>query len=78
MWLNSRSQIKTYADECKKMGIEYVGLCCGARPVFIREIATVYGRKPLACKYDADMSKHMSRVKHDKTLELAKHIGMPC
>ena len=58
------------------MGIEYVGLCCGARPCFIREMAQVYGRTPPACKYDVDMSKHMSRVNHDKTLEMAKHIGM--
>ena len=58
------------------MGIEYVGLCCGARPVFIREMAAVYNRTPPACKYEADMSKHMSRVKHKDTLGLASHIGM--
>lgn len=52
----SRSDIRQFAQEAKKIGIEYIGLCCGNAPNYFREIAEVYGRKPEASKYTPDVS----------------------
>ncbi|KAK3096933.1 hypothetical protein FSP39_004915 [Pinctada imbricata] len=52
----NRSDIKKFSQECKDIGINYVGICCGNCPIFMRELAEVYGRKPEACKYSPDIS----------------------
>ncbi|KAK6171121.1 hypothetical protein SNE40_019377 [Patella caerulea] len=54
----SRYQIREFAKECKEIGVEVVGLCCGNASHYMREIAEVYGRKPPASKYSTDMSLH--------------------
>ena len=40
------------------MGIQYLGVCCGAAPIHIREVAEAMGRRPPASRYAPDMSKH--------------------
>jgi betaine-homocysteine S-methyltransferase len=40
------------------MGIDYIGVCCGAGPHHIRSVAEALGRTPPASRYSADMSKH--------------------
>ncbi|GFN89866.1 betaine--homocysteine s-methyltransferase 1-like [Plakobranchus ocellatus] len=54
----SRTEIENFAKECKELGVQYVGLCCGGCSHYLRVIAEVYGRKPPASKYSPDMSKH--------------------
>ena len=38
--------------------IRYLGVCCGAAPMHIREVAEAMGRKPLASRYSENMKKH--------------------
>lgn len=52
----SRSDIRTWAEEAKKAGINYIGLCCGNASFYFRELAEAYGRKPPASKYSPDIS----------------------
>jgi betaine-homocysteine S-methyltransferase len=40
------------------MGINYIGICCGAGPHHVRAMAEALGRKPVAGKYSPDMSLH--------------------
>ncbi|GFN89867.1 betaine--homocysteine s-methyltransferase 1-like [Plakobranchus ocellatus] len=54
----SRTEIENFAKECKELGVQYVGLCCGSCSHYLRVLAEVYGRKPPASKYSPDMSKH--------------------
>ncbi|XP_050413205.1 betaine--homocysteine S-methyltransferase 1 [Patella vulgata] len=54
----SRSQIRHWAEEVKQLGVQYVGLCCGNASHYLREVAEVYGRKPVASKYAPDMTQH--------------------
>ncbi|KAK6171120.1 hypothetical protein SNE40_019376 [Patella caerulea] len=54
----SRYQIREFAKQCKEIGVEVVGLCCGNASHYMREVAEVYGRKPPASKYSTDMSLH--------------------
>ena len=47
-----------FAKECKEKKINFIGICCGAEPHHVREMAVALGRKPISYKYYPDMSKH--------------------
>lgn len=55
----SRSDIRHFAEEAKRIGVQYIGLCCGNAANFMRELAEVYGRSPAACKYSPDLSQNI-------------------
>jgi betaine-homocysteine S-methyltransferase len=54
----SRYEIAAFATAARDLGVDYVGVCCGAGPHHIRALAEALGRTPPASRYSADMSKH--------------------
>jgi betaine-homocysteine S-methyltransferase len=54
----NRYEIRQFAAEAWQQGIRYLGVCCGAAPVHIREVAEAMGRRPPASRYAENMSKH--------------------
>jgi betaine-homocysteine S-methyltransferase len=54
----NRYEIRQFAKEAYRQNIRYLGVCCGAAPVHIREVAEAMGRKPAASRYAENMSKH--------------------
>jgi betaine-homocysteine S-methyltransferase len=54
----NRYEIRDFAERCLAAGIEYVGVCCGATPVHIREVAEACGRVPPASRYGERMQNH--------------------
>ncbi|XP_061177224.1 betaine--homocysteine S-methyltransferase 1-like [Saccostrea echinata] len=52
----SRSDIRSWAEEAKEAGVEYVGLCCGNASFYFRELAEAYGRKPPTSKYAPNLN----------------------
>jgi betaine-homocysteine S-methyltransferase len=54
----TRYDVEAFARDALAIGVEYLGLCCGAAPHHIRAIAEAMGRKPPASRYSPDMSKH--------------------
>ena len=54
----NRYEIKKFAQEAWSNNIRYLGVCCGAAPIHIREVAEVMGRTPLASRYSENMQKH--------------------
>ena len=38
-----RSEIEDFAKECRDLGVEYVGLCCGNSSHYLRVVAEVGG-----------------------------------
>ena len=56
--LNNRYEIRQFAQEALDLGVRYLGVCCGAAPVHIREVAEVCGRQPAASRYQENMAKH--------------------
>lgn len=72
----NRYEIGAWAREVYDMGIKYLGICCGATPIHIRQVAEAMGRKPPASAYSPEMEKHFlfgtdpSLKKHN--LEYAK------
>ncbi|KAK3798002.1 hypothetical protein RRG08_034563 [Elysia crispata] len=55
---SSRSEIEEFAKECRDLGVEYVGLCCGNCSHYLRVVAEIYGRSPPASKFSPDMTQH--------------------
>ena len=72
-WLNTRTEIVKFTEEMKKIGVEYIGLCCGNRAHYIRAMSEALGRSPPASRYTADMSMHFTRLK-DKNVDY-EHSG---
>ena len=54
----NRYEIRRFAEEAWKANIRYIGVCCGAAPIHIREVAEAMGRKPKASRYSENMRKH--------------------
>jgi betaine-homocysteine S-methyltransferase len=54
----SRYEIAGFTRAASKMGVSYLGVCCGAAPHHIRAMAEALGRTPPASRYSADISKH--------------------
>jgi betaine-homocysteine S-methyltransferase len=54
----SRYDIAAFTGEALAIGVDYLGLCCGAAPHHIRARAEAMGRRPPASRYSPDMSKH--------------------
>ena len=67
----NRYEIRAFAEEAWNLGVRYLGVCCGASPVYIREVAEAAGRTPPAGKYREDMSRHFIYGTHER---LKKHI----
>jgi betaine-homocysteine S-methyltransferase len=54
----NRFEMAEFAKDCQKQKINLIGICCGAEPHHVREMAVALGRKPIAYKYYPNMSKH--------------------
>ena len=54
----NRFEMAEFAKECASKKINFIGICCGASPHHVREMAVALGRKPISYKYYPDMSKH--------------------
>ncbi len=67
----NRYEISHFADEAWKHNIKYLGVCCGAAPIHIREVAEAMGRKPPASRYSENMQKHFMYGDDDR---LPEHI----
>jgi betaine-homocysteine S-methyltransferase len=66
----TRYEIADFAHDAQELGINYLGVCCGAGPHHIRAMAEALGRTPAASRYSADMSKH-AFLGTDPTLQKA-------
>ena len=54
----NRYELGAFARTVHDMGVNYIGVCCGAGPHHIRAVAEALGRTPPASRYSPDMSKH--------------------
>ena len=54
----SRYEIGQFAKEAYNLGINYLGVCCGANPMLIRETAESVGLTVPASKYRENMENH--------------------
>ncbi len=54
----NRYEIAAFTKAAQALGVDYLGVCCGAGPHHIRSMAEALGRRPPASRYSPDMSKH--------------------
>ena len=54
----NRYEIGKFAKEAFDLGINYLGVCCGANPMLIREVAEAVGLKVPASQYRENMENH--------------------
>ena len=67
----NRYEIRKFAKEAFEIGINYLGVCCGANPMLIREVAETVGLKVPASKYRENMENHYMFGKNKR---IPKHI----
>jgi len=51
----SRFEMAKFALQARELGVDYVGICCGAGPHHVRAMAEALGRKVPASKYSPSM-----------------------
>ena len=54
----TRQELGEFATAALALGVEYLGVCCGAGPHHVRAVAEAAGEVPAASRYSPDMSKH--------------------
>ncbi len=57
-YLCTREEMADFAKRAEDIGINYIGICCGAGPHHVRSMAEGLGRTVPASKYSPDMSQH--------------------
>ncbi len=54
----SRFEMAEFAVTAKKVGANYIGICCGGAPHHVRSMAEALGRRAAASHYSPDLSLH--------------------
>lgn len=57
-FLFTRSEMASFAKQAEAIGVNFIGICCGAAPHHVRSMAEALGRTVPASKYSPDMSQH--------------------
>ena len=71
----NRYEINQFAKEALSLGINYLGVCCGASPVHIREIANAMGRVVPATRYKENMANHFMYGTNERIPKSSKDYG---
>ncbi len=67
----NRYEIGAFAKEAFDLGINYLGVCCGATPMHIREVAEAVGRTTEASRFSERMENHFMYGTNER---LPEHI----
>jgi betaine-homocysteine S-methyltransferase len=54
----TRFEMADFAKQAQALGINYIGICCGAGPHHVRSMAEALGRTVPASRYSPDISMH--------------------
>jgi betaine-homocysteine S-methyltransferase len=54
----TRFEMARFATQARDLGVDYVGICCGAGPHHVRAMAEALGRQPPASRYSPSMDLH--------------------
>jgi betaine-homocysteine S-methyltransferase len=67
----NRYEIGAFASEAAELGINYLGVCCGASPMLIRQVAEAVGRTTEASRFSEKMQNHFMYGDNER---LPEHI----
>ena len=71
----NRYEMEEFGKEASKLGINYLGVCCGATPMHIRQVAEAAGLKVPASKYREKMENHFMYGSNERTAEHMQDFG---
>jgi betaine-homocysteine S-methyltransferase len=71
----NRYEVGAFAAEAYAIGVRYLGLCCGAAPMHIRQIAEAVGRTTEASRYAERMENHFMYGTNARLPEHIKALG---
>ena len=54
----NRYEVGAFAHEAYEIGINYLGVCCGANPMLVRQVAEAVGRTTEASRFSEKMQNH--------------------
>lgn len=66
-FLHNRFEMAQFARQAQQLGVNYIGICCGGAPHYVRAMAEALGRTAPASKYSPTMELHPmlgTRVEH--------------
>jgi betaine-homocysteine S-methyltransferase len=71
----TRFEMADYAIQAHALGINYIGVCCGGAPHYVRAMAEALGRTVPASKYSPDLSLHpVLGAQGDQQAKMARYI----
>jgi len=56
----TRYDFEDFTKEAVKLGVKYLGTCCGGAPHHVRAIAEALGRKPISSQFSPNLSLHFA------------------
>ncbi|MFT5727102.1 MAG: betaine-homocysteine S-methyltransferase [Desulforhopalus sp.] len=71
----NRYEIGEFAKEAYGLGINYLGVCCGAAPIHIRQVAEAVGLQTEASRFSENMSNHFMYGSNERLPEHIKALG---
>jgi betaine-homocysteine S-methyltransferase len=57
-FLCTRFEMAEYARRAQALGVNYIGICCGGAPHYVRAMAEALGRRVPASKYSPAIELH--------------------
>jgi len=57
-FLCTRGEMAKFAVQARDVGVDYIGICCGAGPHHVRSMAEALGRTTPSSRYSPDLSQH--------------------
>jgi betaine-homocysteine S-methyltransferase len=71
----NRYEIAEFARQAWEIGVRYLGVCCGAAPMHIREVALAAGLEPEAARFAERMENHFMYGSNDRLPGHIKALG---
>jgi len=71
----NRYEVGEFAKEAYALGINYLGICCGASPMLIRQVAEAVGLNPPASRYSENMANHFMYGTNERIPEHIRQYG---
>lgn len=71
----NRYEIGAFAREAHELGVRYLGVCCGASPMLVREVAEALGRTTEASRFSERMENHFMYGSNERLPEHIVSLG---
>eukprot|EP00929_Paragymnodinium_shiwhaense_P112787 TRINITY_DN8105_c0_g2_i1.p1 TRINITY_DN8105_c0_g2~~TRINITY_DN8105_c0_g2_i1.p1 ORF type:complete len:372 (+),score=75.31 TRINITY_DN8105_c0_g2_i1:70-1185(+) len=71
----TRYDFETFARNCKSLGVQYIGTCCGCAPHHLRALSMALGRAPAAAATAPNLTKHFVFGKQEVLEKTGNMVG---